>query len=112
MHNYANLLRVRVPRNPAFSSVKATLKHLPTLQNLLLQKQASYLLSWAATGAPLKCSLLSSCDLQLPVTKKHCRLPRLYSASSRKMRSPLPRHGLSWFRTPPARASVTKKRSW
>ena len=28
MHNYAHLLRVAVPRNPAFLSVKATLKHL------------------------------------------------------------------------------------
>ena len=58
-HNYAHLLRVAVPRNPAFFlTVKATLKNLAAYDADFaapeaLDELASYLLSWAATIAPL-----------------------------------------------------------
>ena len=82
MHNYAHLLlRVAVPRNPAF-------KHLPTLQNLLCRK---HLMSWLLISCherlplpPLKCSLLSTYDVPLPVIRKSYRLFRSYPVSSQK----------------------------
>ena len=58
-HNYAHLLRVTIPRNPAFLAVKATLKDLAAYSaDFVLPKAldtlASYLLSWAATIAPFE----------------------------------------------------------
>ena len=56
-HNYGHLLRVTIPRNPAFLVVKATLKDLAAysadfVPPEALDTLASYLLSWAATIAP------------------------------------------------------------
>ena len=58
-HNYAHLLRVTIPRNPAFLVVKATLKDLAAysadfVPPEALDTLASYLLSWAATIAPFE----------------------------------------------------------
>ena len=58
-HNYAHLLRVTVPRNPAFLAVKATLKDLAAysadfVPPEALETLASYLLSWAAKIAPFE----------------------------------------------------------
>ena len=58
-HNYAHLLRVTIPRNPAFLAVKATLKDLAAysadfVPPEALDTLASYLLSWAATIAPFE----------------------------------------------------------
>ena len=58
-HNYAHLLRVTIPRNPAFLAVKATLKDLAAysadfVPPEALDTLASYLLSWAATIAPFQ----------------------------------------------------------
>ena len=68
MHNCAHLLQVAVPRNPAFLSVKATLKHLAAYTAEFappeaLDELASYLLSWTATVAPFE--MLSAEQLRL-----------------------------------------------
>ena len=68
LHNYAHLLRAAVPRNPAFLSVKATLKNLAAYDADFappeaLDELASYLLSWAATIAPFE--MLSAEQLRL-----------------------------------------------
>ena len=54
-HNYGHLLRVTIPRNPAFLAVKATLKDLAAYSADFVPPEALdtlYLLSWAATIAP------------------------------------------------------------
>ena len=58
-HNYGHVLRVAVPRNPAFLTVKATLKDLAAysadfVAPEALDELALYLLSWAATIAPFE----------------------------------------------------------
>ena len=65
--DYAHLLRVAVPRNPAFLTVKATLKVAAYSADFVppeaLDELASYLLSWAATIAPFE--MLSAEQLRL-----------------------------------------------
>ena len=68
VHNYAHLLRVAIPRNPAFLAVKATLKDLAAYSADFVPPEAldeltSYLLSWAATVAPF--DMLSAEQLRL-----------------------------------------------
>ena len=58
-NHYAHLLRMTIPRNPAFLAVKATLKDLAAysadfVPPEALDTLAPYLLSWSATIAPFE----------------------------------------------------------
>ena len=73
-HNYAHLLRVAVPRNPAFLTVKATLKNLAAYDADFapleaLDELASYLLSWAATIAAFE--MVSAEQLRMAAASDH-----------------------------------------
>ena len=86
LHNYAHLLRVAVPRNPAFLSVKATLKNLAAYSADFappeaLDELASYLLSWVATIDPFE--MLSAKQLRLAAASDHGAL-QAAQALSRK----------------------------
>ena len=88
-HKYAHLLRVAVPRNPAFLTVKATLKNLAAYDADFapleaLDELASYLLSWTATIAPFE--MLSAEQLRMVAASDHGAL-QAAQALSRKQQS-------------------------
>ena len=120
-HNYAHLLRVAVPRNPAFLTVKATLKNLAAYDADFaspesLDELASYLLSWAATIAPFE--MLSAEQLRMPAASDHGALQAAQALSCKQQGAvfTLATDGQSWFKTcvrvSPRMASATKKRYW
>ena len=86
-HNYGHLLRVAVPRNPAFLTVKATLKDLAAysadfVPPEALDELASYLLSWAATIAPFE--MLSAEQLRLAAASDQGALQAAQSLSRKQ----------------------------
>ena len=87
MHNYAHLLR-----NPAFLSVKATLKHLAAYTAEFappeaLDELASYLLSWAATVAPFE--MLSAEQLRLAAASDQEALQAAQALSRKQLKDAL-----------------------
>ena len=92
MHNYAHLLRVAVPRNPVFLSVKATLKHLAAYTAEFappeaLDELASYLLSWAATVAPFE--MLSAEQLRRAAASDQGALQAAQALSRKQLKDAL-----------------------
>ena len=91
-HNYGHLLRVAVPRNPAFLAVKATLTDLAAysadfVPPEALDELASYLLSWAATIAPFE--MLSAEQLRLAAATDQGALEAAQALSRKQRGEPL-----------------------